>query len=127
MELAELTSFLDRELRIAEIPDYPGAHNGLQLEALGPVRRVVAAVDASLPVIERAVGEGGGLLLVHHGMFWQGVQPVTGAFFRKLKTAMDAGMAIYSAHIPLDVHETWGNNAQLAAALGLPDCEPFFE
>ena len=53
--------------------------------------------------------------------------PVPGAVFRKLKAAMDAGMAVYSAHIPLDVHETWGNNAELAAALGLPDCEPFFE
>jgi dinuclear metal center YbgI/SA1388 family protein len=127
MELAELTSFLDRELRIAEVPDYPGAHNGLQLEAPGPVRRLVAAVDASLPVIERAAAGGADLLLVHHGMFWQGAQPVTGAFFRKLKTAMDAGMAVYSAHIPLDVHETWGNNAQLASVLGLDDCEPFFE
>jgi len=127
MELADLTSFLDRELRIAEIPDYPGAHNGLQLEAPGPVRRVAAAVDASLPVVRQAAADGADLLLVHHGMFWQGVQPVTGAFFQKLNIAMEAGMAIYSAHIPLDVHEIWGNNAQLAAALGMDGCEPFFE
>jgi len=127
MELAELTSYLDRELGISEIPDYPGAHNGLQLEAAGPVGKVAAAVDASLPVVEQAVREGADLLLVHHGMFWQGVQAVTGAYFKKLKTAMDAGMAIYSAHIPLDVHEIWGNNAQLADALELRDRVPFFE
>jgi dinuclear metal center YbgI/SA1388 family protein len=125
--LADLVGFLDRELRIAEIPDYPGALNGLQLAGDGGVGRVVAAVDASLPVIAQAAADGPGLLLVHHGMFWQGAQPVTGAFFRKLKTAMDAGLAVYSAHLPLDVHPEWGNNIQLARAIGLENPRPFFD
>ena len=127
MELAELTRFLDGELRIAEIPDYPGAHNGLQLESEAPVRRVAVAVDASLAVIEQAVAEGAQLLVVHHGMFWRGVEPVTGPRFRKLKAALDGGLAIYSAHLPLDVHPRLGNNACLAAAMGLAGCEPFLE
>jgi dinuclear metal center YbgI/SA1388 family protein len=125
--LADLVSFLDRELRVAEIPDYPGAVNGLQLANAGEVRRIVAAVDASLPVIEAAAAGGPGLLIVHHGMFWQGTQPVTGAFYRKLKTAMDAGLAVYSAHLPLDIHPVWGNNILLAKAIGLIDPQPFFE
>jgi dinuclear metal center YbgI/SA1388 family protein len=127
MELAELTAFLDRELRLAEIPDYPHAHNGLQLEAAGPVRRVAAAVDASLPVIEQAVAAGSDLLLVHHGIFWQGTRRITGPWFRKLRTAIDGGLAIYAAHLPLDVHPHWGNNTLLAAALGLTECGPFLE
>ena len=45
--LAEMVDFLDRELKISEIPDYPGALNGLQLESVRDVSRVVAAVDAS--------------------------------------------------------------------------------
>ncbi len=117
--LSEITAFLDEKLRIAEIPDYGGAMNGLQLEGGGEVKKVVAAVDASAPVIEKAVAAGGDLLVVHHGMFWGGAQPLTGAFFRKIKAAMDAGMAIYSAHLPLDVHPEWGNNACLARAIGL--------
>jgi dinuclear metal center YbgI/SA1388 family protein len=125
--MADLVSFLDRELRIAEIPDYPGAVNGLQLANDGEVRRIVAAVDASLPVIEAAAAGGPGLLIVHHGMFWQGAQPVTGPFYRKLKTAMDAGLAVYSAHLPLDVHPGWGNNILLAKAIGMLDPQPFFE
>jgi dinuclear metal center YbgI/SA1388 family protein len=125
-ELAEIVAFLDRELRISSIPDYPGAMNGLQLANDGRVERLVVAVDASLPVIEAAAAGGSGLLIVHHGMFWQGVQPVTGAFYRKLKTAMEAGLAIYSSHLPLDVHPEWGNNIQLANAIGLIDPEPFF-
>ncbi|MCX6880038.1 MAG: Nif3-like dinuclear metal center hexameric protein [Verrucomicrobia bacterium] len=127
--LNELVAFLDGHLGIATIPDYPGALNGLQLANGGEVGRIVTAVDASLPVVAAAAGaaEGPGLLVVHHGMFWQGVQPVRGAFYRKLKTAMDAGLAIYSAHLPLDVHPEWGNNVGLARAIGLREVVPFLE
>jgi dinuclear metal center YbgI/SA1388 family protein len=120
-DLHELVEFLDRELRVAEISDYPGAMNGLQLTNEGRVDRVVAAVDATLPVIEAVAAGGPGLLIVHHGMFWQGAQPVTGAFYRKLRVAMEAGLAIYSSHLPLDVHPEWGNNVLLADALGVVD------
>jgi dinuclear metal center YbgI/SA1388 family protein len=101
--------------------------NGLQLANAGPVGRVVAAVDASLPVVREAAAGGPGLLLVHQGMFWQGAQPVTGAFYHKLKVAMDAGLAIYSAHLPLDVHPLWGNNPLLARAVGMMDATPFMD
>lgn len=125
--LNDLVAFLDERLEIATIPDYPGALNGLQLANEGPVGRIVAAVDASLAVVEAAAVGGPGLLLVHHGMFWQGTQAVRGAFYRKLKTAMDAGLAIYSAHLPLDVHPQWGNNPCLARALGMRDLAPFLD
>ena len=125
--LHELVEFLDRELMVSEIADYPGAMNGLQLANEGRVDRVVAAVDASLPVIEAVAAGGPGLLIVHHGMFWQGAQPVTGAFYRKLRVAMEAGLAIYSSHLPLDVHPDWGNNALLAGALGVVDPRPDIE
>jgi dinuclear metal center YbgI/SA1388 family protein len=127
VSLDELVAFLDRELKTAAIPDYPGAMNGLQLANGGQVGRVVAAVDASLPVIEAAAAGGPGLLIVHHGMFWQGAQPVTGAFYRKLKIAMEAGLAIYSSHLPLDVHPEYGNNILLARAIGLQDPVPFLD
>lgn len=119
--------YLDRELKTASISDYPGAINGLQLANDGQIGRIVAAVDASLPVIEAAAQGGPGLLIVHHGMFWQGVQPVTGAFYQKLKIAMDAGLAIYSSHLPLDVHPELGNNILLARAIGLQNPEPFMD
>lgn len=127
VSLAEVVAFLDAELKTATIDDYPGAVNGLQLANKGVIGRVVAAVDASLPVVEKAAEGGPGLLIVHHGMFWQGVQPVTGAFYRKLKISMEAGLAIYSSHLPLDVHPRWGNNRLLCDAIGLSDVEPFFE
>ena len=127
VSLDAVVAYLDRELKTACIADYPGAWNGLQLANAGKIGRIVAAVDASLPVIEAAASGGTGLLIVHHGMFWQGVTPVTGAFYRKLKIAMDAGQAIYSSHLPLDVHPEWGNNIQLARAIQLQNLVPFFE
>lgn len=126
-ELAEIVAFLDRELKVSSIPDYPGAMNGLQLTNEGRVDRIVAAVDASLPVINAAAAGGPGLLIVHHGMFWQGCQPVTGALYRKLKTALEAGLAVYSSHLPLDIHPDWGNNILLSKAIGVINPEPFFE
>lgn len=125
--LQEIVSFLDAELRISEIPDYSGAVNGLQLENGGTVTKVAAAVDASLPVVETAVAAGADLLVVHHGMFWQGTQPLTRAFYRKIKAAMDGGLAIYSSHLPLDVHPELGNNALLMRALGFTASGTFFE
>ena len=125
--LDEIVAFMDGELQIRKVPDYPGALNGLQMQGGQEVKRVAAAVDASLPVVREAVDAGVDLLVVHHGMFWSGARRVTGAIYEKFKTAMDAGMAIYSSHIPLDVHPVLGNNACLASALGLQDPQPFFE
>ena len=122
-DLREIVAFLDLELKTAEIKDYPGAFNGLQLENNGTVKRVISAVDASLAVIEEAAKEGG-LLLVHHGMFWQGAQKITGPYFQKIKAAMDGNLAIYSSHLPLDFHPEIGNNILLARAIGLKSIQP---
>ncbi len=127
ISLVQLVTDLNDELKTEKITDYSGAMNGLQLANSGRVTRVVAAVDASLPVIEAAAAGGPGLLIVHHGMFWQGAQPVTGAFYKKLKIAMDSDLAIYSSHLPLDVHPVFGNNAVLAKGIGLVNPTPFLD
>lgn len=127
VDLKEIVAFLDAELRLSEIKDYPGAMNGLQLENDGTVERVFSAVDASLAVVEEAAAAGGGLLLVHHGMFWQGAQPITGAFHRKIRAAIRGNLAIYSAHLPLDWHPVHGNNILLAKAIGLREISPILE
>lgn len=125
-DLYEIVEFMDRELRTTEIKDYPGALNGLQLQNDGRVNRIVCAVDASLAVINEAAKEGG-LLLVHHGMFWRGNQPITGPFFDKIKAAINGNLAIYSSHLPLDMHPGFGNNMLLARAIGLKSIRPILE
>ncbi len=120
MDLHELVSWLDDYLRVREVPDFPGALNGLQVESSGrPVRRVAAAVDAAEATIARALAGGADLVLVHHGLFWDGNQPVTGRRYRRLKPLLEADVALYAAHLPLDVHPEVGNNAVLARALGI--------
>ncbi|MEZ4455020.1 MAG: Nif3-like dinuclear metal center hexameric protein [Gemmatimonadales bacterium] len=130
VRLAEVVEYLNGYLRIREIPDEAGAVNGLQVENGGTIGAIVAAVDASQATIDgaRAVAERFGappMILVHHGLFWDGNQPVTGRRYQRLRSLFDGDLALYAAHIPLDVHPEVGNNAVLAARLGLVDLEAF--
>ena len=127
VDLMTIVKALDEELRTSEIPDYGGALNGLQLENNGEVTRVALAVDASLAVIEEAVSVGADLLIVHHGLFWQGAQRITAGVYKKLNAAMSNNLAVYSSHLPLDIHPKLGNNAVLAEKIGLESPEPFFD
>jgi dinuclear metal center YbgI/SA1388 family protein len=117
--LQEITGALDEYLEIGTVPDDTNALNGLQVENSGRVTRVAVAVDASARTVGEAVRRGCDLLVVHHGMFWDGNQPVTGRRYRKLKPLLDHDVALYSAHLPLDVHPEVGNNVVLARALGV--------
>jgi len=117
--LAELVRALDAELRTADIPDYGGAVNGLQVANRGTVRKVAVAVDASRAAISEAAIFGADLLIVHHGLFWSGVQPLTGVAYEKYRTLFGADIAVYATHLPLDCHPELGNNVRLARALGL--------
>lgn len=122
--LSTIVEYLDEELRTSEIDDFPGAKNGLQLENSGRIERIVAAVDASLAVIKEAASVPHTLLLVHHGLFWQGANRLVKSEFTKMRTAMNADLAIYSSHLPLDIHPELGNNVLLARALGLQNIKP---
>ena len=124
--LCKIVPHLERLLGHARVGDDPGAHNGLQIENSGRVARVCAAVDACEAVLAEAARVPGTLLLVHHGLLWGGAQPFTGALRRKLKLALDADLAVFSSHLPLDLHPKLGNNALLAKALGLKNCAPAF-
>jgi len=119
MELELAVQFLDTLLDIPDHPDYPYALNGLQVESRGPIRRVAGAVDASEATIAAAIDQGVDLLLVHHGLYWDGLLPVTGRRYRKISTLLEANTALYSAHLPLDGHPELGNSVQLMRALDL--------
>jgi dinuclear metal center YbgI/SA1388 family protein len=117
--LADIVTALDTELRTRDITDYSGAHNGLQVANRSDISRVATAVDASRDTIKDAAASGANLLIVHHGLFWGGVQPITGVTYDRLRLLLDHDIALYSSHLPLDAHPTLGNNVQLAQALGL--------
>ena len=125
--LAEIVDYTNDFLRIREIGDWDNALNGLQIENSGDVTKIGASVDASTRVLTAAAKQNVDLLIVHHGLFWQGLQSVTGTLRRQLELAFESNIALYSAHLPLDLHSEVGNNAQLAAALELTSVQPFFE
>lgn len=120
-----LAGRLDELLRTRDIPDYPGALNGLQCDHRGPVARLGAAVDLSQRTIALAAERGVNFLIVHHGMFWGGAQPITEAWYARLRLLFDHDIAVYSSHLPLDAHPDIGNNVLLARALGLTPSRPF--
>lgn len=116
---AEITTYLDDLLGTGTVPDYPGAVNGLQLANSGVVTKVAACVDFSSRAVTRCVEEKADLLLVHHGMFWGGTKPITGATYHRLQMLFDNNVAVYASHLPLDKHELFGNNVLLSRELGL--------
>ena len=117
--LTEVVSYLDDLLETNEIPDYPNAVNGLQFGNSGRVTKIAAAVDFSSRTVAGAVREGATILLVHHGMFWGGLEPVRGPAYDRLRQLIANDVAVYSSHLPLDRHDRFGNNILLAAELGL--------
>jgi dinuclear metal center YbgI/SA1388 family protein len=124
VSLARVTEYLDDYLRIGEIPDETNAINGLQVENSGMVGSIVAAVDASQATIDGVIaaleaGQLPPLLMVHHGLLWEGNIPITGRRYRRIAALLNHDIPLYAAHIPLDVHPDVGNNAVLAERLGI--------
>lgn len=123
--LASIAAHLDKLLKIHETPDYAPAVNGVQVEHRGPVTKIAAAVDTSARTIRGAVDAGANLLLVHHGLFWGGLQPITGPCYTRVRLLLDHDVALYSAHLPLDAHPTFGNSLLLARKIGLEPAAGF--
>lgn len=117
--LADVVRFLDEYLATATVTDAPHALNGLQVENGGRVTRIAAAVDACEATIDLAVAGGADFLLVHHGLFWGGLAPLVGPAYRRTSGLVRGGIALYSAHLPLDRHPQVGNAVVLARSLGV--------
>lgn len=123
MNNAELEKILNRQLNVGAIKDY--CPNGLQVEGKSEVRHVVTGVTASQALVDHAVAVGADALLVHHGYFWKGEdERVRGMKRRRLKALLSHDINLYAYHLPLDIAPGIGNNAQLAALLGITATGP---
>ena len=120
-----IATHLNNLLEIGRYADM--AVNGLQVESPhAAVRKVGFAVDAGYSVIETAADAHCDLLVVHHGILWGGCPPIVGPLARKLQLCMSRGVSLYATHLPLDGHLEYGNAAQIALLLGIPDATPAF-
>ena len=119
MKLESLLQYMDGYLQVTGHPDYSVALNGLQVAGPEEVHVVVTAVDASAASIEAAAALGADLMIVHHGLFWGGLEPIVGRHHRRIAALLEAGIALYSCHLPLDAHPEVGNCAILGRRIGL--------
>jgi dinuclear metal center YbgI/SA1388 family protein len=122
--IAAIARFLNRTLRVRSIKD--ASVNGLQVRSrkAGEIRTVGFAVDGCLSTFEKAKERGVELLVVHHGIAWRpqkdrDLEKGRAAWLRK------NNMALYAVHLPLDLHEEYGNNMQLCRLLGVQDPKRF--
>ena len=117
-----LLSHLDQLLQPAKIKDY--CPNGLQVEGKSKIKKIVTGVTASQALIDAAIAANADALLVHHGYFWKGENPVICSIKKnRIKALLQADISLIAYHLPLDIHPTLGNNAQLAKLFGITDVE----
>jgi dinuclear metal center YbgI/SA1388 family protein len=122
--LAEIVAELDGLLDIDAFSDY--GPNGLQVEGCDEVAHVATGVSATLELFERAIEAGVQLIVTHHGLLWSGDDPrVIGARRERLRALLAADVSLAAYHLPLDAHPVLGNNALIAAGLGLIEPQPF--
>jgi dinuclear metal center YbgI/SA1388 family protein len=123
-QLASLIAHLDDLLAPQRYSDY--GPNGLQVPGKDDVQTVVTGVSASVELFERAAQEGAQLVLVHHGLFWQGGPlHIDRLLHGRLRPLFAHDLALAAYHLPLDGHAEVGNNALIAQGLGCDAVEPF--
>lgn len=123
-KLEKITTYLDKLLKIASFED--GSHNGLQVQNSGQVGKIACGVDADLTTFEAARERGANLLVVHHGISWgDSLKRITDMNYERIAYLVRNDMALYAAHLPLDAHPQYGNNALICRLLGLHNIRPF--
>jgi len=115
---SELLAYLNNILQPGKIKDY--CPNGLQVEGKAEISKIITGVTASQALIDKAIESKADAILVHHGYFWKGENEcITGIKQQRIKALLQNDINLIAYHLPLDNHETLGNNAQLAKVLGL--------
>ena len=113
----ELLHAFDRLLEPDRFKDY--CPNGLQVEGQRPIRKIASGVTASLALIDAAIAHDADAIVVHHGLFWRGHDGrINGWLRQRLARLLANDVHLFAYHLPLDAHETFGNNAQLGQLLG---------
>ncbi|PJG83063.1 Nif3-like dinuclear metal center hexameric protein [Caviibacterium pharyngocola] len=123
MNHLQLEQIINQKLNSHAISDY--APNGLQIEGSENIGKIITGVTACQALIDYAVEQNADAILVHHGYFWKNENPcLRGMKGKRIKTLQVNNINLYAYHLPLDVHPQLGNNAQLAARLGIKDLQP---
>ena len=124
LSAVQLDAYLEGLLEVQGMADY--CPNGLQVEGRPIIKKIVAGVSANQALIDATVAQQADALLVHHGFFFKGEPPcVRGIFYKRLAALIKHDINLFAYHLPLDTHPIYGNNAQLAQALGCEQVSQF--
>lgn len=118
IELGTLESELNQLLKPWLFKDY--CPNGLQVEGKKEIRKLISGVTASQALIDTALEHNADALLVHHGYFWRGEDAsIVGMKKQRIQKLLSSKVSLFAYHLPLDMHDELGNNAQLGNLLGI--------
>jgi dinuclear metal center YbgI/SA1388 family protein len=126
MHIRDIDAYYRSFLSIDDLANTDSSLNGVQVAPdAKAIHKIAFAVDACMDAFRLAADWGAGMIFVHHGLFWGRDLRVTGAHYERLRFLIDKELALYAVHLPLDMHPEVGNNAGMAAALGLVETAPF--
>ncbi len=121
---SHLVRHCDELLNVTQFKDY--CPNGLQVEGNRSITHLVSGVSANQALIDAAIEQHADALLVHHGFFWKGENPViSGIKKQRIQALLANNINLIAYHLPLDAHKTLGNNVLLAEQLGLSEIDYF--
>jgi dinuclear metal center YbgI/SA1388 family protein len=121
----KIVGFCEEYLKVKDFHDY--CVNGLQVEGVESVEKIVTGVSLSKKLIEAAIAKKAQMLLVHHGIFKDliGDPPtVKGYIKNRLKLILENNISLLGFHLPLDAHPIIGNNICLCRLLGVKNTKP---
>src|ERR1044072_4601180 len=114
----EILAFAAEYLELDAYPDY--GPMGLQVLGSDEVTKIACGVSASRDLFVADAEGGAQLVLVHHGPFWDPDSRVVYRILRgRLKALFAYDLPLAGYHLALDAHPEIGNNALLAAELGV--------
>lgn len=126
LTIQELSHHLNHFLNIKNYTDI--CPNGIQITNEDYIMRIATAVSPDLRTIEKAIDLNVQGLITHHGLFKNNETIILdGIKYQKIKNLIENNIALLVYHLPLDAHQTFGNNWKAANDLGWNNLQPFGE
>ncbi|XBC38476.1 MAG: Nif3-like dinuclear metal center hexameric protein [Buchnera aphidicola (Melaphis rhois)] len=113
-----LEKIINDKLNSLKYNDY--IPNGLQIEGVSEVNKVITGVTACQELLDVAVKRQAQAVIVHHGYFWKNNErTIKGMLKNRIKTILENNINLYCWHLPLDFHPELGNNIQIGKILNI--------
>lgn len=122
----KIIEFCSKYLQTDSFEDY--CFNGLQIEGVEKVSKIVIGVSFSRRLVKEAVSKQAQMIIVHHGIFVKDISSpfkLQGVMRGRVKAILENDINLVGYHLPLDAHPLIGNNISLAKMLGVKKTKPF--